>query len=86
VGSGGKAGMTWVEGLAGRLVRVKSLLLLFVDRMLDRCACMWPMVVASEWGRYCCTCLEVSSGHESRWPALMASIQVERTGEKRLAW
>ena len=56
-----------------------------VDQRLDRCACMCPMVVASECGLYCCFCLDVSSGHESRKLCLMALVQVEITGEKRVA-
>ena len=52
-----------------------------VDRMLERWACMWPIVVASECGRYWWTCLAVSSGKESRKPALMALVQVEMTVE-----
>ena len=50
---------------------LKSDLSVLVDQRLDRCACMCPMVVASECGLYCCTCLSVSAGHKSSKPALM---------------
>lgn len=56
-----------------------------VELMLERWACIWPMTVASERGAYCVTCLEVNAGQESRYPALMALVHVERTGENRAA-
>ena len=53
---------------------LKSDLIIFVDPRLDCCACMCPMVVSSECGLYCCTCLAVSSCHKYRKPALMVLV------------
>ena len=64
---------------------LKSDLSFLVDQRLDCCACMCPMVVASECRLYWCTCLSVSSGHYSRKPALMSLFQVDVTVEKRAA-
>ena len=36
----------------------------FVERMLDCCACMWPMNLASEIGVYLVTWFTVSSGQD----------------------
>ena len=62
---------------------LKTDLSVLVDWRLDCCSCMCTMVVALECGLYCCTCLDVSSGHESRKPSLMSLVQVETTGKKR---
>ena len=35
---------------------------LMVEKMLDLCACMWPLNVASEIGLYLVTCFTVNSG------------------------
>ena len=35
-----------------------------VERMLDRCACMWPLNVASEIGIYLVTWFTVNSGQD----------------------
>ena len=57
----------------------------FVDLRFERWACWCPNVVASECGRYDRICLEVSSGNECMYLASVALIQVEMTGEKRVA-
>ena len=37
---------------------------LLIERMLDRCACMWPLTVASEIGVYLFTWFTVNLGQD----------------------
>ena len=55
---------------------LKADLSVLVDRKLDRCACMGPMVVASECGFYCWTCMAVRSGQNSRRTYFMSLVHV----------
>ena len=64
---------------------LKAGLVILVDWRLDLCACMYPVVVTSECGVYCWNCLAVIPGYSYRKPALMALVQVNITGKKRVA-
>ena len=62
------------------------LILGFVDRMFDRWACRWPFVVASRLGGHRRICSGVIVGKEWGNPTLIASVSVDRVGEKRDLW
>ena len=51
-----------------------------VEWMLDRCACMWPLNVASKIGVYLVTWFTVNSGHDLIKPLLVYLHQVEIVG------
>ena len=63
---------------------LKAYLSVLIDWRLDCCACIFSMVVASDCGLYRCNYLAVSLGHKYRRPTLMALVQVEMTGNKRV--
>ena len=47
---------------------------------------MCPFRVARVVGKCVLTCLEVSAGQETKWPASMALHHVDMVGENRAAW
>ena len=50
--------------------------------MFLRCWSRFPIVVASDLGKYCLMASTITPGHVLKWPLLMAWIQVLVVGEK----
>ena len=56
-----------------------------VERWFARSWSRWPFTMAMERGGWRRTRSEVSSGQVVKWPASIALIHVDSTGEKQLA-
>ena len=56
------------------------------DQMLDCCACMRLLNVASEIGVYLVTCFTVNSGQDLGKPFIIALYQVEIVGDNKAPW
>ena len=54
----------------------------FDDFMFFLCWCKCPMVVASDFGKYCFIALTVTPGQVLKWPFFTAFIHVRGAGEK----